>query len=120
VRFTTSYFLFILYSIAVFGQIVPIASDFISHSFSEAIHIATVHAKYGSNHLEKEVENVTHRTSNNHSSARFSDNFEVHVPSEDCSFLISFKKNIDNFPPHAHQFLTQVLVFRPSPPPRFT
>jgi hypothetical protein len=81
VRFTTSYFLFVLYVIAVFGQLIPIASDFISHSFSEAIHIATVHAKYGSNHLGREIENTTRDNTNNHSS-KITENFDVHLLSE--------------------------------------
>ncbi len=33
----------------------PLITDFLDHEFSETIHLSTIHAKYGSNHLDKEV-----------------------------------------------------------------
>ena len=35
--------------------LLPIASDTISDTFAQATHITTIHAKYGSNHLQKEL-----------------------------------------------------------------
>ena len=35
----------------MFKPLIPIVSDAIAHTFNETIHIATVHAKYGSHHL---------------------------------------------------------------------
>jgi hypothetical protein len=35
--------------------LIPLVKDAWDHAFSETIHIATVHAKYGANHLEKEL-----------------------------------------------------------------
>ena len=32
--------------------LIPIAEDAIEHCFAEAYHVATVHAKYGNNHVE--------------------------------------------------------------------
>ncbi len=34
---------------------IPVTEDAIMHCFAEAYHISTVHAKYGNDHLEKEV-----------------------------------------------------------------
>ncbi|MEP6512575.1 MAG: hypothetical protein ABJA79_01805 [Parafilimonas sp.] len=45
----------LLYLTVVFKPAIPIISDALSHTFADAIHIATVHAKYGNNHLEKEL-----------------------------------------------------------------
>ena len=35
--------------------IIPIISDLLDHEFSETIHMSTIHAKYGSNHLDFEI-----------------------------------------------------------------
>jgi hypothetical protein len=39
----------------MFKPIMPLVSDAWSHTFAEAMHIATVHAKYGANHLEQQL-----------------------------------------------------------------
>ena len=49
--------------------LIPIISDALSHTFSAAEHIATVHEKYGNNHLEKSIqdsgsENDTNKNQN--------------------------------------------------------
>jgi hypothetical protein len=54
-RFSLAYYLLLLYTTAIFKPLVPIISDAWGHAFAEAEHIATVHAKYGANHLEKQL-----------------------------------------------------------------
>ena len=54
-----AYYLLLLYGIVMFRPLIPMVSDTLSHTFSEAIHIATVHTVYGSNHLEKELSTTT-------------------------------------------------------------
>lgn len=54
-RFTAAYYLLLLYSTVILRSIIPLASDALAHTFENAYHIATVHAKYGANHLETEL-----------------------------------------------------------------
>jgi hypothetical protein len=56
-RLPISYYLLLLYTITTFRPLIPIARNAFEHTFSKAIHLATVHAIYGSNHLQKEIAN---------------------------------------------------------------
>ena len=60
-----AYYLLLLYVTVMFKPLIPIVSDAVSHTFAEAIHIATVHAIYGSNHLEKELSETSSETNTN-------------------------------------------------------
>jgi hypothetical protein len=119
VKFITARFLLLLYGFAAFGQIIPIISDAVSHSFALAIHIATVHARYGTNHLDKEMAGViSHDTKNQHS-AKHIESFEVHFLSERHHDALQVKKDTGNFAPLLTPFIKQVVIFKLSPPPRF-
>ncbi len=50
-----AYYLMLLYITVMFKPLIPIISDAYSHTFNRMAHIATVHAKYGSNHLAAEL-----------------------------------------------------------------
>jgi len=76
VRYTSTYILFLVYIISSFGRVIPVVNDFISHTFAEAIHIAIVHAKYGSNHLGMELEKAD-RNSGKSKTARTSENMYI-------------------------------------------
>ncbi|HRI21944.1 MAG TPA: hypothetical protein PLA68_13375 [Panacibacter sp.] len=54
-KFTIAYYLMLLYITVIFKPLIPFISDAASHFFDDAIHIATVHAIYGDNHIEKEL-----------------------------------------------------------------
>lgn len=51
-KFATAYYLLLIYLTVMLQPLIPIAEDAISHCFAEAYHVATVHAKYGNNHVE--------------------------------------------------------------------
>ena len=76
-----AYYLMLIYVTVMFKPLVPIVRDAISHTFSEAIHIATVHSIYGSNHLEKELSDTASDNANNkqQNSINTEDQVPVHV-----------------------------------------
>ena len=51
-RYLAAYFLMLFYMVIMLKPLIPVICDAWSHIFAEAEHIATIHAKYGSNHLE--------------------------------------------------------------------
>jgi hypothetical protein len=80
-----AYYLVLLYVTVMFKPLIPVISDVLSHTFSEAIHIATVHAIYGSNHLEKELSNASPDNANNkhQNSTNGEDPVPVHVSAQE-------------------------------------
>lgn len=54
-RFSIAYYLLLLYTMVMFKPLVPLVCDAWGHTFAEARHIASVHAKYGAHHLEKQL-----------------------------------------------------------------
>ena len=49
----------LIYTTVMLKPLMPIASDCYAHAFNGMSHIATVHAQFGSNHLQKEMEDMT-------------------------------------------------------------
>ena len=86
-RVPIAYYLMLLYVTVMFKPLVPIVSDALSHTFSEAIHIATVHAIYGSNHLENELSTTSTDTNSKHqNSISTEDQVPVHVSTNECIY----------------------------------
>ena len=54
-RFSIAYYLLLLYTVVMFKPLVPAICNAWDHAFAEARHIASVHAKYGTHHLEKQL-----------------------------------------------------------------
>ncbi len=52
-KYPAAYYLMLLYLTVIFRAVIPVVSDFISHNFEDAEHIATVHMLYGNDHVEK-------------------------------------------------------------------
>lgn len=87
-RFQIAYYLMLLYVTVMFKPLIPIVNDVLSHTFSEAIHIATVHAIYGINHLEKELSNTAcdNANSKHQNSINTEDQVPVHVSTHECLY----------------------------------
>ena len=67
-RHSIAYYLLILYVSFLVRPLLPFVTDFLDHEFSETIHLSTIHAKYGSNHLDKEIASKSgdNKTDTNH------------------------------------------------------
>jgi hypothetical protein len=120
VKYTFAYILFLVYSFAVFGQMIPIIKDRFSHTFAEALHIATVHALYGSNHVDKEIETATRNSAKSDHPVKHAENFEVHILSEQFSYTSAENNDCKYLTGRKTYFLKQVLISIQSPPPRLS
>ncbi len=98
----------------------PLVNDAISHTFDEAMHIATVHAVYGANHLQKELASTGSDTQKDQQSAKEESQIPVHVFEESCDYL--FQPIIDNtaFNSIKEQILLSVSIAIHTPPPRLS
>ncbi len=64
-KFAAAYYLLLIYATVIAKPVIPVIEDSVFHCFAEAYHIATVHAKYGSNHLQKQIANTNDDNTNN-------------------------------------------------------
>lgn len=64
----------------------PIVSDELSNVFAEAIHVATMHAKYGSHYLEKELEKTDSDNNKNHNAGLPGKKLAVHIFTNEYSY----------------------------------
>ncbi|MEO8764053.1 MAG: hypothetical protein ABI416_07190 [Ginsengibacter sp.] len=120
-RHPIAYYMMLLYVTVMFKPIIPLVSDAFSHVFSESVHIATVHAMYGSNHLEKDLGNTSSENSNNKHQAgsNSEENTTVHVSSNNFLFIFSVPVINDLFPGLEFIKLTVGFISKLTPPPRF-
>jgi hypothetical protein len=83
-----AYYLVLLYATVMFKPLIPIVRDTLSHTFSEAIHLATIHAIYGTNHLEKELSDSTpdNINSKHQNNINTEDPVPAHVLTNECTF----------------------------------
>ena len=114
-RATIAYYMLILYATVMFKPLIPIAEDFLSHSFSEAIHIATVHAIYGSNHLQKEL-SQQEKQSNRPTS--LNGEITVHIPASELQFDFDLYAAPINYPANKEDALIPSSPSKVSPPPK--
>lgn len=116
-----AYYLLLLYVSVMFKPLIPILDDAWSHAFSGIEHISLVHAKYGSNHVQKNIADAEQSEKNHPSSSTLKN-------SEQVAYHLTLS-NPYNIRQHnvkiVHDFNTppvtwlNVLVEITSPPPRF-
>jgi hypothetical protein len=97
----------------------PLISDELSHVFAEAIHIATVHAKYGSHHLEKELEKTASDDSKNHNAVLSEVNLTVHIPANECSYCFYAGSQNKNYAVLRLHNIEDIFILKQAPPPKF-
>ena len=119
-RFSTAYYLLLIYSLMMLKPLLPVVSDLLSHVFAEAIHIATVHAKYGSHHLEKELETTARDNSKNHNAVISEENFTVHVSTNEYSYYFYRGGQNKNYPVLRIDSMEDILIPKQAPPPKFS
>jgi hypothetical protein len=94
--------------------------DAASHFFAEAIHEATVHAKYGENHLHAEIASTGADNDNtkNDTKLKSEDIVSFHIPQNDSTYIF-----LENVLDKIHSLtLTKKICFiyisSPAPPPK--
>ena len=119
-KFPLAYYLMMLYLLMVCRPVLPVISDMLSHSFTEAEHISTVHAKYGSHHREIEIAATANESNgskkNTHTLAN-EVSLTEHVVTEECTIGIIWEQTPKYFCPlRPGDLITKYLpVFTPPP-----
>ena len=120
-RFPIAYYLMLLYLTVMFKPLVPLISDAISHTFEDAIHIATVHAVYGDNHVEIELAGTgsDNDASKNQNTAKAQDPIPVHVSEETAAYDFTLTEADKYYPSLLLYNLMGIFISKDAPPPRF-
>src|SRR4051794_35375252 len=78
-KFAIAYYLLLIYATVILKPLIPFAEDALVHCFAEAYHVATVHAVYGNNHIEKELAANSDNNEKNNKADINTDSTSVHV-----------------------------------------
>lgn len=121
-RVPIAYYLVLLYITVMFKPLIPIVGDSLSHTFSAAIHIATVHAIFGSHHLETELANTAtdNANSKHQNSIIAEDQVPVHVSTNECLYGYYFSSTDKNYSSLKLYKLKSGFILKQSPPPKFS
>ena len=121
-KFAAAYYLLLIYSTFMLQTLIPIGMDCWSHTFAEAKHIMTVHAKYGSNHLDQELatENADNKTSKDQNSVKSEETTTVHIAAVEYTYEYFVPKLTTNFSVLMLLKIPVVFISRFTPPPKFS
>ena len=119
-RYPGAYYLLLLYATLVLQPLLVIAQDFLSHTFADAVHIATVHAKYGNNHVEIELEqtNSDNNSAKNHNSEKSEEQTPVHVFPQLFHHSFNLDLITNQFEPLKSNKLSSAFLSQQTPPPK--
>lgn len=120
-RVPIAYYMMLLYFTVMFKPLIPIVKDTIAHTFAEAIHIATVHAIYGSNHLQKELADTSSDSANNkhQNNTNGEDQVQVHVSFTACAYNFYFANANKYFSSLKLYKIKPGFIVKNFPPPKF-
>jgi len=118
-RFSIAYYLLLLYTLVMLKPLLPLVCDAWGHAFAEARHIASVHAKYGEHHLEKQLAAEQDNSTKNEAGIKTFDAAPAHYPATQTEAAIKHTPAKKQYIP----FLQGSLSSTPSciivPPPEF-
>jgi hypothetical protein len=118
-KFTIAYYLLLLYVTIILKPLLPILSDVYSHTFAEVIHITTVHAKYGSNHLAYDLAKAdSDDNSKDQTTPKSDDPFPFHVFADYSDMNLIIKKDTASYCLFKQYTLPSVCILKHTPPPR--
>ena len=107
----------LLYVTVVVHPLVPIICDAWCHSFSEINHLATVHAKYGTHHLEISLSKTGDKNEDkNLSKTSYSDSEHILIKSDKNS---STHKDCTHYLPLVRPKTLPIFLGITTPPPKF-
>ena len=119
-RFQIAYYLMLLYLLVMFKPLIPVISDALSHTFGDAIHLATVHAVYGSNHVEKELAETGADTdeSKSQNTTKGQEPMPVHLSGEATTIDFTLNTTDKNYPSFLLYNLLATVLSKDAPPPK--
>lgn len=121
-RFTIAYYLMLLYITVVIKPIVPFVQDAWGHEFNEIEHISLIHAKYGSNHLERELAGADTDSgkTKNQSALRTEDQVPFHIIVNQCGYENMVSKHPKPYFRYKHNKLPFIYIVSQGQPPEFS
>lgn len=113
-----AYYLLLLYCTLMVRCAMPVACDALSHLFNAEAHIATVHAIYGSHHLQAEVAGAVSDTgTSKHTGTQQDEPTVVHTYTSGYS-IVSICNSVSSlqFPFHSVPLCSVSLLYISQPP----
>ena len=101
--------------------LIPIFCDVWAHEFNEIEHISTVHAKYGSNHIQKEIAETDSDTNKkNQNSLKYEDQVAFHISTNEISIDFHADGLNKKIPLLNLNKLSNAFIPKHIPPPKFS
>jgi hypothetical protein len=122
-RFPVAYYLLLLYLTVMLKPLMPLISDAWDHAFSESIHIATVHAKYGANHLQSVLaDNASDNNSNgkNQNTVKSAEVMPVHIHQETVTCRFMALTGCIHYNSLQLRRPAKTIILKNYPPPKFS
>lgn len=119
-KFTTAYYLLLLYALLMLKPLIEITADALSHTFAEAYHIQTVHAKYGNNHVELALADTAADNDTKNNSTKTAEQITVHISVEENNTIANLVTTLTNYGNNEPAKLPIVPIGMQIPPPKYT
>ncbi len=121
-RQTAAYYLFLVYLTVIFRAILPVVGDSVSHFFEEEEHLATVHAKYGNNHLHKEIAEASaeDNSNKNQNTVKSEELISAHLSEFECAYCSYPKLSNREYSSQMFFYLPDIFLSKLIPPPKFS
>lgn len=120
-RQNIAYYLLLLYLTVMLKPLMPVVGDLASHFFARAYHEATVHAKYGAHHTDKEIANAgaENDAAKHQNNTKAEDPVPLYLFCDETSLNISINQANRVYPDVENTKLPRLLILAPAPPPKF-
>ena len=105
----------------MFKPLIPVFNDAYAHAFAQAIHEATVHAKYGNNHLQKDLAaGADTENSKSQRACNPEEQFPVHVTTFTSDNQIHVERISRNYMLYRPSLMPRGFLSVIAPPPKFS
>ncbi len=119
-KFAAAYYLLLIYLTVILQPLIPIAEDELFHCFADAYHVATVHAKYGNNHVDIALANDTDDSNNkNQSAPKSGEQSTVHISIKEQPLEHFIKIQPEKIFYYTFEKPCTIFILKNIPPPKF-
>ncbi len=101
----------------MFQPVIPVVRDMYAHTFGEAIHLATIHAKYGGSHLEKALATTGETSRKDQKNADSGDTYMIYIGTPANNFDCLLNRVEVTYPYIKYYELPTTFLSIPVPPP---
>jgi hypothetical protein len=111
----------LLYLTVMLKPLLPVMADIFDHEFNEIDHLATIHLKYGRQHVQKELEkNSSSNEQKNSNTLKAKDVVSFHILTVAFVTCNNVTGINNKFSLQGNLKLLSVSLSREGPPPKFT